>query len=101
MYCSNCFFANERERLSFGDECWRNCFNASDARSCRCCGMQASACGRSRWLSGDAVAAAAGLLVAAYDDGTCDFVESALRGRWFGARVVEKREEVVQCGGGV
>ena len=97
MYCSSCFFANERERVSHGDAGWRNCFNAAAACICQCCGMEVSACGRSRWLNHDLLAAVAGDLLDAYDDATCDLMECALRGRWGRARVVAKREEIVAC----
>ena len=97
MYCSCCFFANQRESLSYGDPRWRNCFNSAAAHSCQSCGQEVSACGRSTWLSEDAVAAAAAELVAAYVDATADLMELPMRGRWQRARVVMRCEELIQC----
>jgi hypothetical protein len=97
MYCSCCFFANQRESLSWGDPSWRNCFNSAAAHSCQSCGQEDSACGRSMWLSEDALAAAAAELVAAYVDATADLMELPMRGRWQRARVVMRCEELIQC----
>ena len=101
MYCPTCFFSNERESVTYGDPTWRNCFNEAQSYSCRSCGVEVSSCSRSKWLNEHVVAAVSEEMVYAYTDATCDLMESALRGRWLGARVVARCEEILQCGDSV
>ena len=97
MYCPGCFFANERERASYGDPTWRNCFNAGSASRCQSCSEEVSVPRRSRWFNEDVLAAVSAEMVSAYFDATGDLMELPLRGRWPGARVVARCEDVIQC----
>ena len=83
--------------MTCGDATWRNCFNAAAASACKSCLEDVTVCGRSMWLDEDALAGVRADMVSAYDDAAADLLELALRGRWRGARVVARREEVMQC----
>jgi hypothetical protein len=101
MYCPCCFFANEREGATYGDPTWRNCFNAGCASRCQSCSAEVSALRRSRWFNEDVLAAVSADVVSAYLDATGDLMELPLRGRWPGARVVARCENVIQCSNSV
>jgi hypothetical protein len=52
---------------------------------------------RSRWFNEDVLAAVSADMVSAYVDATGDLMELPLRGRWPGARVIARCEDVIQC----